>query len=72
MDMNALEWMMKQFPDIKEREEMRKIIGRYGLTGQQQVLYFEKLKLPLCTILFLGHFRKKLLGYIVNFFCTDS
>lgn len=38
MDMNALEWMMKQFPDIKEREEMRKIIGRYGLTGQQQVV----------------------------------
>ena len=31
---------MQQFPDIKEREEMRKIIGRYGLTGQQQVGVF--------------------------------
>jgi hypothetical protein len=29
--------MMKAFPAIKEREEMRKIIGRYGLTGRQQV-----------------------------------
>jgi ATP-binding cassette subfamily F protein 2 len=37
MDMSALNWMMAKFPDIKEREEMRKIIGRYGLTGQQQV-----------------------------------
>lgn len=40
LDLNktALDWMMQQFPDIKEREEMRKIIGRYGLTGQQQVV----------------------------------
>ena len=37
MKISALEWMMKEFPDIKERDEMRKIIGRYGLTGQQQV-----------------------------------
>ena len=39
LDMNAtaLDWMMKQFPEIREREEMRKIIGRYGLSGQQQV-----------------------------------
>jgi len=38
LDMNetALDWMMAQFPDIKEREEMRRVIGRYGLTGQQQ------------------------------------
>lgn len=28
---------MKCFPEIKEKEEMRKIIGRYGLTGKQQV-----------------------------------
>lgn len=38
MNMTALDWMMKMFPDIKEREEMRKIIGRYGLTGQQQIV----------------------------------
>ena len=36
-EMTALDWMLKQFPNIREREEMRRIIGRYGLTGQQQV-----------------------------------
>lgn len=28
---------MCSFPDVKEKEEMRKIIGRYGLTGREQV-----------------------------------
>ena len=37
LDLSALEYMMKCFPDVKEREEMRKIIGRYGLTGRQQI-----------------------------------
>ncbi|XP_033761748.1 ATP-binding cassette sub-family F member 2-like [Pecten maximus] len=37
LDMSALDWMLKCYPDIKEREEMRKIIGRYGLSGMQQV-----------------------------------
>lgn len=37
LDLSALEYMMKCYPDVKEREEMRKIIGRYGLTGQQQI-----------------------------------
>lgn len=37
LDMSPLDYMMKAFPDMKEREEMRKIIGRYGLTGRQQV-----------------------------------
>jgi len=37
LDLSPLDYMMKSFPDIKEREEMRKIIGRYGLTGKQQV-----------------------------------
>ncbi len=37
LDLSALEYMMKSFPEIKEREEMRKIIGRYGLTGRQQI-----------------------------------
>jgi len=32
-----LDYMMKCFPEIKEVEEMRRIIGRYGLTGKQQV-----------------------------------
>jgi len=37
MESNAIKWMQKEFPQIKEVEEMRRIIGRYGLTGQQQV-----------------------------------
>lgn len=37
LDVSPLDYMMKAFPDVKEREEMRKIIGRYGLTGRQQV-----------------------------------
>ncbi|XP_050309558.1 ATP-binding cassette sub-family F member 2 [Anthonomus grandis grandis] len=37
LDLSPLEYMMKSFPDVKEKEEMRKIIGRYGLTGRQQV-----------------------------------
>lgn len=37
LDMSAMEWMMKHFPAIKEREEMRRIIGRFGLTGPQQI-----------------------------------
>lgn len=31
--------MLKAFPAVKEREDMRKIIGRYGLTGRQQVRF---------------------------------
>ena len=37
LDMSALEFMMKCFPEVKEVEDMRKSIGRYGLTGKQQV-----------------------------------
>ena len=37
MKMSSLAWMQKEYPAIKEIEEMRKIIGRYGLTGAQQV-----------------------------------
>lgn len=37
LDISPLDYMLSSFPDIKEREEMRKIIGRYGLTGRQQV-----------------------------------
>lgn len=37
LDISPLDYMLKSFPDVKEREEMRKIIGRYGLTGRQQV-----------------------------------
>ena len=37
MDLSPLDYMMKQFPEFKERDEMRKVIGRYGITGKQQV-----------------------------------
>jgi len=37
LSVSALDYMMKEYPEIKEREEMRKIVGRYGLTGMQQV-----------------------------------
>ncbi|GAB6027165.1 ATP-binding cassette sub- F member 2 [Chamberlinius hualienensis] len=37
LNISALDYMMQSFPDVKEIEEMRKIIGRYGLTGRQQI-----------------------------------
>lgn len=37
LEMSALDWMLHSFPKIKDREEMRRIVGRYGLTGKQQV-----------------------------------
>ena len=44
MDLSPLDYMMKKFPEIKERDEMRKIIGRYGITGKQQVRNYVKSK----------------------------
>jgi ATP-binding cassette subfamily F protein 2 len=43
LTLSALEYMMKSFPDVKEKEDMRKIIGRYGLTGRQQVCPMKQL-----------------------------
>jgi ATP-binding cassette subfamily F protein 2 len=45
LDMNAtpLEYMMSKFPEVKERDEMRRIIGRYGLTGKQQTSAMKQL-----------------------------
>ncbi|KAG8237985.1 hypothetical protein J437_LFUL018010 [Ladona fulva] len=37
LDISPLDYMLKSFPEVKEKEEMRKIIGRYGLTGRQQI-----------------------------------
>jgi len=37
LNLTPLEYMLKEFPEIKDKEEMRKVIGRYGLTGKQQV-----------------------------------
>lgn len=36
LNLSALEYMFQQFPEIKEVEDMRRIIGRYGLTGRNQ------------------------------------
>lgn len=36
VNQSSMDWMMHCYPAIKEREDMRKILGRYGLTGQQQ------------------------------------
>jgi hypothetical protein len=38
LDLSALEFMMQAFPDVTEKEDMRRIIGRYGLTGREQVI----------------------------------
>jgi len=36
LSLSPLEFMMKQFPEEKEQEQMRRIIGRYGITGKNQ------------------------------------
>lgn len=36
LNISALDYMMQQFPEVKEIEDMRRIIGRYGLTGKNQ------------------------------------
>merc|ERR1712096_349071 len=38
MDLSPLDYMMKKFPEFKERDEMRKVIGRYGISGKMQVM----------------------------------
>ena len=37
LDESALVYMMKCYPEEKEEEQMRRVLGRYGLTGKQQV-----------------------------------
>merc|ERR1712200_100622 len=43
MDLSPLDYMLKMFPAIKERDEMRKIIGRYGITGKAQTAAIKQL-----------------------------
>jgi len=44
IELSPLEFMMKQFPDYATKpEEMRKAIGRYGITGVTQTLAIKKL-----------------------------
>lgn len=37
LEASPLDYMLSQFPEVKERDEMRKYIGRYGLSGKQQI-----------------------------------
>merc|ERR1712179_528083 len=43
MDLSPLDYMLKKFPEIKDRDEMRKIVGRYGITGKAQTAAMKQL-----------------------------
>merc|ERR1712203_177460 len=43
MDFSPLDYMLKKFPEFKERDEMRKVIGRYGITGKAQTAPIKQL-----------------------------
>lgn len=43
LDKSALEFMQDSFPEVKEKEDMRRIIGRYGLSGREQVCPIKQL-----------------------------
>ncbi|XP_059084746.1 ATP-binding cassette sub-family F member 2-like [Tigriopus californicus] len=43
MDISAIEYMMKNFPELKERDDVRRILGRYGITGKQQTCAIKQL-----------------------------
>lgn len=43
MDLTPLQFMNKQFPELKEVDEVRKIIGRYGISGKQQTMPIRQL-----------------------------
>merc|ERR1719175_11118 len=43
MDLSPLDYMLKMFPDFKDRDEMRKVIGRYGITGKAQTAPIKQL-----------------------------
>ena len=43
LDKSALDYMLESFPDVKEKEDMRRIIGRYGITGREQVCPIKQL-----------------------------
>merc|ERR1712133_343391 len=43
MDLSPLDFVMKLFPEIKERDDMRRVIGRYGITGKAQTAPIKQL-----------------------------
>jgi len=38
MNLSPIEFMQKEFPEMKEVDKVRKIIGRYGISGKQQAM----------------------------------
>lgn len=43
LELSALDYMLQSYPEVTEKEDMRKIIGRYGLTGREQVCPMKQL-----------------------------
>merc|ERR1719461_1440655 len=43
MDLSPLDYMLKKFPEFKDRDAMRKVIGRYGITGKAQTSQMKQL-----------------------------
>ena len=43
MDLSPLDYMLKKFPHFKDRDDMRKVIGRYGITGKAQTAPIKQL-----------------------------
>jgi ATP-binding cassette, subfamily F, member 2 len=42
MDVSAVEWLCRHFKEIKP-QEMRRVVGQYGLTGKSQVIPMRQL-----------------------------
>merc|ERR1711892_900886 len=43
LDLSPLDYMLKKFPEVKDRDDMRRIIGRYGVSGKQQTAPMKQL-----------------------------
>ena len=41
MKLTPLEYIATCYPNVKDHEALRKIVGRYGITGKQQVSFYE-------------------------------
>lgn len=53
MDLSPLDYMLHKFPDYKDRDGMRKVIGRYGITGKCQTAPIKHLSDGLkCRVVF--------------------
>ena len=76
MDLEAspLDYMLAQYPEVKEREEMRKIVGRFGITGKQQTTPIKNLSdgqrvsCKICICLYTLWFPKLGVGQIDSIF----